>query len=128
MLYTAQLARWSRLPPRIETIDISVKTGVKPWNIFAPTWKMVTDIKDGQISEKQYIEQYYTLMRQRYKTDRNVFDMLIKKAIQSDVALACYCPSYTFCHRLLLKDILLKIEPKLIYAGEYEIEQELTLF
>lgn len=111
MLYTIQMAQWSKLPLSIKIIDITAKSGGKPWIIFAPTWNIISDYKDGRITEQEYTDRYYNLMRNRYKTNRDTFQELISRAICSDVALACYCPKGEFCHRVLLKDILLKIEP-----------------
>lgn len=131
MLYTVQMAAISRMPDHIEPIDITIKSSIAPWNTFAPTWVMVEGFKDGSINEAEYKKRYLAVMRNRYKENREPFKKLVEKALSSDIALACYCPSETFCHRMLLVDILLKIEPKLIYMGEavaVKKDEQLTLF
>jgi len=99
-------------------IDITVQSSKPPWNIFAPTWEMVKDFKGGRISENQYTEQYMNLMRTRYKDNKEVFQQVIQIAMTGDVALACYCPPEAFCHRHLLKNIFMSIEPRLQYQRE----------
>jgi len=131
MLYTVQLARIKGLPPRTQVIDVSVQSSRPPWNTFAPTWELVKDLKEGRITENQYTERYIDLMRYRFKNvNKSVFYQLIEMAMNGDVALVCYCPPETFCHRHLLKNILLKIEPKLQYEKEDTLVQveQIALF
>ncbi len=123
MLYTVQLSQVKTLPPQTIVIDITVQSSRPPWNIFAPTWEMVKDFKGGRISENQYTEQYINLMRTRYKDNKEVFQQIIQLAIAGDIALACYCPPEAFCHRHLLKNIFMSIEPRLQYQRE-EIPQQ----
>jgi hypothetical protein len=118
MLYTTQLSRIKTLPTPTMIIDITVQSSKPPWNIFAPTWEMVKDFKGGRISENQYTEQYMNLMRTRYKDNKEVFQQVIQIAMTGDVALACYCPPEAFCHRHLLKNIFMSIEPRLQYQRE----------
>jgi uncharacterized protein YeaO (DUF488 family) len=118
MLYTVQLSQVKTLPPQTMIIDITVQSSKPPWNIFAPTWEMVKDFKGGRISENQYTEQYMNLMRTRYKDNKEVFQQVIQIAMTGDVALACYCPPEAFCHRHLLKNIFMSIEPRLQYQRE----------
>lgn len=118
MLYTVQLSQVKTLPPQTIVIDITVQSSKPPWNIFAPTWEMVKDFKGGRISENQYTEQYMNLMRTRYKDNKEVFQQVIQIAMTGDVALACYCPPEAFCHRHLLKNIFMSIEPRLQYQRE----------
>lgn len=118
MLYTVQIAQIKNLPPETQVIDISIKTSNPPWNVFAPTWDMVSDFKAGRLTEEEYTEKYINLMRYRFKINKGVFYQLVQMAMAGNVALACYCPPNSFCHRYLLKDILLAIEPKLQYQKE----------
>lgn len=118
MLYTVQISQVKNLPSKTHVIDIAVQSSKLPWNIFAPTWDMVSNYKAGRLSESQYTDMYIKLMRTRYKENKNIFRQLIEIALAENVALACYCPPGTFCHRHILKDILLKIEPRLQYQEE----------
>lgn len=91
-------------------LDITIKTGNK---VFAPTWDLVTNYKNGNISEEEYTKKYYQLMRKSYKENREVWEKLLT---DKEVVLVCYCPENNFCHRYLLKDILVKCGAK--YLGE----------
>lgn len=102
MLYTAQISNIKNLPPKTQIIDITIQSSRPPWNIFAPTWDMVGDFKAGRISEKQYTEKYIQLIRSRYKRNKDIFHQLIDTALTQNVALVCYCPPETFCHRHLV--------------------------
>jgi uncharacterized protein YeaO (DUF488 family) len=118
MLYTAQISNIKTLPPQTIVIDITVQSSRPPWNIFAPTWEMVKDFKGGRISENQYTEEYMELMRSRYKNNKDIFQQVIQLAMVENIALACYCPPESFCHRHLLKNIFMSIEPRLQYQRE----------
>ncbi len=123
MLYTVQLSQVKTLPTPTMIIDITVQSSKPPWNIFAPTWEMVKDFKGGKISENQYTEEYMELMRSRYKNNKDIFQQVIQLAMVENIALACYCPPESFCHRHLLKNIFMSIEPRLQYQRE-EIPQQ----
>lgn len=123
MLYTVQLSQVKTLPPQTIVIDITVQSSRPPWNIFAPTWELVKDYKGGKISENQYTEEYMELMRSRYKNNKDIFQQVIQLAMVENIALACYCPPEAFCHRHLLKNIFMSIEPRLQYQRE-EIPQQ----
>lgn len=131
MLYTVQISAIKLLPPGIEPVDITVKSSVAPWSIFAPTWLMVEGLKDGSFDETEFKNRYLALMRNRYKENRKTFLDLTQRSLEYNVALACYCPPETFCHRLLLVGILQKLQPGLIYMGEAVVikdKEQLSLF
>lgn len=100
-IWTIQIAKW-RLTKEtdIEFIDTTVKSGLK---LFAPTWAIVSGIKSGKITEDEYTEIYYNILRNRYRDNKNEF---IKFCEKDKVAVGCYCPSGQFCHRHPLVDIL----------------------
>mgnify|MGYP000960046228 CR=1 FL=1 len=118
MLHTVQISKIKSLPAGTQVIDITIKSSEPPWNIFAPTWEMVNDFKAGKISENAYTKQYMELMRTRYPRNKSIFRQLIQKALQNNVALACYCEPGEICHRHILKDIFLTIDPRLEYVPE----------
>ena len=130
MLYTVQLSQVKTLPPQTIVIDITVQSSRPPWNIFAPTWELVKDYKGGKISENQYTEEYMELMRSRYKNNKDIFQQVIQLAMVENIALACYCPPESFCHRHLLKNIFMSIEPRLQYQREEMPQQaeQMALF
>ena len=90
--------------------DITVKTGEQ---MFAPTWDMVIDYKEGRIPKEEYTKQYYEKMRKSYTTHKDTWDWLLR---QKEVVLVCFCKKGDFCHRYLLKDMLVKLGA--VYIGE----------
>lgn len=100
-----------------QIINITVKNGVK---MFAPTWDMVTDYKKGIITEERYTELYYSLMRQRFKENREYFESFIRD--KEKVVITCFCDPDGFCHRFILVKILSAIANSIgeefVYLGE----------
>jgi len=91
-------------------LDITVKTGLL---MFAPTWEMVMDYKKKKITKEKYTELYYEKMRKSYKTYTDIWRWLLR---QDKVVLVCFCKRGEFCHRYLLKDMLVKLGAT--YMGE----------
>ncbi len=88
---------------------------------FAPAWDMVMGIKQGRLSEDAYRQQYIDMMRESWAYRRLEWE----KVLQMDqVALACYCSAGKFCHRHILKEILMKIQQQrgveVVDGGEVE--------
>jgi len=73
---------------------------------FAPTWKMVLKSKKGLMSEEEYTREYYKMMRNSYVQHRERWEQLLG---QEEVVLVCFCGKDKFCHRHLLKDILVTL-------------------
>ena len=111
-LYTVQMAKAKN---REGFIDITVKSA-KEGRIFAPTWYMVMDLKKGKLTEEQYTQEYYDLMRRSFKTDIDKWFEILKR---DKVVLGCYCKSGDFCHRILLMEIFEKLCAKLDIEFEY---------
>ncbi len=111
-IYTIQISVAGKLgitkDPRY--LDITVKSGDKA---FAPTWKIVMGSKEGRISEEEYTHQYHELMRGSYQKNRKRWDEVLSL---DEIILACYCRPDSFCHRYLLKDMLVKCGAT--YTGE----------
>lgn len=100
-IYTIQMAQWRKAKQlRIELIDTTVKSGDYR---LAPVWDIVTGIKTGAITEKEYTEKYKALMRQSIKQHQPFWRELLSKEA---IALACYCPKDKFCHRHILVEII----------------------
>jgi len=96
-LYTYQISQWRRFKDRgIVLLDTTVKSGAYQ---LAPTWEMVLGIKAGSIDQDTYSQAYKNIIDYWYYNDPLFFESLIT---QSPVALGCYCPPNTFCHRHLL--------------------------
>jgi uncharacterized protein YeaO (DUF488 family) len=82
-------------------IDTTVKSGVK---LFAPTWQIVMDHKNGLIDDQQYISMYLKILNKNYNENKQVFDYYFKNT--KAVVLMCYCPANAFCHRTILSSWL----------------------
>lgn len=114
LLYTIQIpvAKKLGLINDSRYLDITVKSGDKA---FAPSWKMVMGSKEDIIADGEYTRQYTELMRQSYKTNRQRWNEVLNL---DEVILACYCKADSFCHRYLLKDMLVKCGAE--YVGEIQ--------
>ena len=112
LLYTIQIpvAKKLGLDKDSRYLDITVKSGDKA---FAPNWTMVMGSKQCKISDDEYTRQYTELMRQSYTQNRQRWDEVLNL---DEVILACYCKADSFCHRYLLKDMLVKCGTE--YVGE----------
>ncbi len=93
-------------------LDITVKGQDPIGRIFAPTWEMVTQVKNGLMSKKEYTEKYYSLMRKSHRDHKEIWEELLKK----DVVFVCFCRKSEFCHRYILAEIFTKLGAT--YQGE----------
>lgn len=98
-------------------LNITIKSANTPIGRYlAPTKDMVYGHKAGQgdirfsrntpLSDEQYTERYYALLRPRYKANPELFHELLRR---DKIILTCYCRAGAFCHRHLAADILNKI-------------------
>lgn len=102
--YTTTVYSWRKIKKLdIPFLDTTVKTGNK---LFAPTWPLLTKYQNGFITDEEYTKCYYELMRESYVNNKEEWGKLFE---HETLAIACYCKAGAFCHRLLLKDILLAI-------------------
>ena len=103
-LYTIQVQRWRRAKELdIPFEDVTVKSGNK---LFAPTWPLLAKYKSKLITEEEYTESFYALMRDSLRNHPDEWDRLLS---HETLAIGCYCPSGEFCHRYLLRDIFQKV-------------------
>jgi len=78
---------------------------------FAPSWKLVSGVKDGSLSWGRYTELYLEEMRVSWIDQRKWWARLLR---MPSVTLVCYCkftPEHQ-CHRFLLADILVQIQQR----------------
>lgn len=94
-----------------DRIDTTVKTSD---GVFAPTWDMVMRHKKGQLSDEQYIRQYYQLMQKSYINNRSVWEEILRR---ERVTFVCFCKAGDFCHRKVLAKIFQK-QLGAAYKGE----------
>lgn len=97
MIYTAQY----RYPGK-DRLDITVKGNDALGKLYAPTWKMVTGVKNGTMSAEKYEGLYYNLLCERWKTLGPDMMRLIEFSRTKDITVVCFCPARAFCHRHLL--------------------------
>lgn len=108
-IYTIQMAQWRKAKEMgVELIDTTVKSGIKA---FAPTWDMVTRVKQRTVEnsaeeEALYTKEYTDLMRASYRANTNQWFELLTK---DKIAIACYCKAGDFCHRHLLVKFILAL-------------------
>ena len=79
--------------------------------------------KKGSLSWPMYIEQYNTLLYNRYATNdldivRRV-QAIVDKAYYGDITFVCYCTDHTHCHRMLLANWFVVVSGgTVLYGGE----------
>jgi hypothetical protein len=91
-------------------LDTTVKSGTGFGALFAPTWDMVRQFKQGSIDWTTYRQRYTELMQQRYSQHKDGF---LEALNSQELVLCCYCPdthaTTRCCHRYLLVEILEQI-------------------
>lgn len=98
----------------IKTQQPSINVSSKGNPVFSPTYDMVVDLRDGKITEEQYINMYCELMQKSsQKHKKEWWDLLHKK----EIVLKCY-GEITAQHspRFLLANILTQLGAT--YIGE----------
>lgn len=113
-----EMIKTSRMGEQVQGIILDITVKNNPSHVLSPTWDMVMSYKRGKITWEKYREEYYSLLRKRWKTRKDEFLQIIKTAEQQDVYLACFCKNEDFCHRSLAREILLKIAEHLALQGK----------
>ena len=83
-------------------IDITVGSGNK---LFAPTWPMAHGVKNGSVSKESYTSQYLGIINDVITNHSSEWFALVTKPV---IILGCYCRPGAFCHRYILKDIIIE--------------------
>jgi hypothetical protein len=110
-LYTAQYSYRG-----LDRVDTTVKFSD---GLFAPTWDIVTGHKKGKVSDQEYTEVYYSLMRKSYMERHSDWLEFLSR---DEATIVCFCPYHIedgkpkFDHRHLLKDTLVACGA--VYIGE----------
>jgi hypothetical protein len=112
-VYTSQYAYQGE-----HRLDVTRK-GADPYGLtFAPTWELLMDYKKGRISKDAYLQEYFKLMRKRYRENKPAFEQLLNR---EKVVLVCFeTPEEGFCHRYMLAWILTQLGAN--YKGELRID------
>lgn len=104
-VFTSRLQNYKGL----DGLDITYKSN----SIFSPTKKLVHGYKYWRISQEEYVKIFYELMRESYNNNYKEWQRILNL---KSVVLLCYCPENSFCHRFLIKDMLVKLGAE--YYGE----------
>lgn len=102
----------------LDKLDITVKGNDTLGKHFAPTWKMVMDLKNGIISWDNYKYQYYSILYNQFDKNPHYFKVIYSKP---EITFVCYCSNPERCHRTLLAKFFsdLKLTRyKSVYKGE----------
>lgn len=108
-LYTAQYRYAGR-----DRFDITVKGQDGMGKHFAPTWNMVSDHKNGVITDQQYIDQYIPILK---SIPVHVLDWFLSSPERT---LVCFCKETAFCHRNILVNYLIQIFGDRIRYGGFK--------
>lgn len=80
-------------------LDVTVKGQDQLGKYFAPTWTMVTGLKEGLITWDRYVHEYSNLLYKRFIESPQYFKEVCGLGT---VTFKCYCKSPDRCHRLIL--------------------------
>lgn len=101
-LHTVYTAQYRYSGP--DRTDITVKGNDPDGRVFAPTWSMVMGVKQGKLSEEDYVKLYLDILQNIIPIDS--IDWLLSVPTRTFV---CFCPQNAFCHRNILVNYLINI-------------------
>lgn len=99
-----------------DRLDITAKGQHPLGRIFAPTKQLVWAYKQGNISQPDYVNEYYTMMLNSYHRYPHVWHYI---ASLDTITFVCFCKPGKFCHRVLLTDYFKQMGAT--YMGERSI-------
>lgn len=106
-IYTAHY----RYPGKDRT-DITVKGKDADGMAFAPTWEMVRGVRQGTMSEQEYVDKYVQILK---NIPTESWEWLFSEETRTFV---CFCTKDQFCHRnILLNHLLAQYGDKMQYCG-----------
>jgi hypothetical protein len=117
---TVQLAR-HRLATSFGYVVVNTTAGSNASHFLSPSWELVEGYKSGTLDNRQYRDAYIKLMRKSYVERKEEWLSLLRKP---RFAVACYCKSGVFCHRLIAVELLQAVANKHNIPFEYEGEIE----
>lgn len=96
-----------------DRLDITVKGRDPLGSLLAPTWSLVAPYIEKRREKREtdadwmaYCEQYVSLLRKRWMTERVRFDDLLARLQCQSVTLVCYCTDVDRCHRSVAARVL----------------------
>ena len=106
-----------------DKLDITVKSGRGIGKELAPSWELVRGFKRGEISWNEYEAGYLEMLRKVWVEKRWVFRRLFR---MGRATFVCYCRDDRFCHRRLLREVVVKIGERygieVVDGGELKIQ------
>ena len=104
-----------------DRVDITVKGQDPNWKEFAPTWDMVMGVKNGTMTEQEYVDLYWnfdTFVSKPTiigKIPSTTWDRLL---CMPTATFVCFCPKGAFCHRNILVNFILDtMGSRIVYGG-----------
>lgn len=112
-IYTIQMGKYRLLEgSNIQLIDATIKCK-DPLirKLFAPpSWDLVMGIKNGTITEEEYLEEYIKKLEYTSKVYLEEWFTVLDRG---EIAISCFCSCDTFCHRFILAEFIYDV------ANEY---------
>lgn len=99
-----------------DRFDVTVKGQDPLGKFFAPTWNMVMGVKNGTMTEHDYVMQYAQIAVKALTNPD-----LVTKVLQrfgDEMTLVCFCKNGSFCHRYLLAAAFAAVPHFGSYIGE----------
>ena len=96
--------------------DVTVKGQDPMGKFFAPTWNMVMGVKNGTMTEDEYVNQYLDILQNRVPV--HAWDWFLGVETRT---LVCFCPKEAFCHRNIIVNYCLRILGDRIQYGGWNI-------
>lgn len=122
MLRTSHITYGKKVTNPTVFIDTTVKSGD---STFSPSWDFLMEYKNSNKDEgaqQVYTARYVEKMKQSIKDNPTRWREVMNLAVSGDLVIGCYCAGGKFCHRLILKDILITLARNnnltIEYAGE----------
>jgi hypothetical protein len=98
--------------PGEDRTDITVKGQDPMGKAFAPTWDIVNGVKNGSVSEQEYVDRYLQIL---HNIPRESWEWLFSRETRTFV---CFCAKDAFCHRnILLNYLLAQYGDRMKYMG-----------
>jgi hypothetical protein len=98
--------------PGEDRTDITVKGQDPMGRAFAPTWDIVNGVKNGTITEQEYVDRYLSIL---HNVPHESWNWLFAQETRTFV---CFCAKDAFCHRnILLNCILAQYGDRIKYMG-----------
>jgi len=115
-LHTIYTAHYSYSGP--DRVDITVKGQDPNWKEFAPTWAMVMGIKNGTMTQQQYLDLYEPGLGRKSIIGEVSGPTWHRLMQMRTVTFVCFDPEGEFCHRNILTNYIIRVmDGAVVYGG-----------